>query len=98
MGIYCRMRKVENAQCIVPMALHKVLDPLCSILDGAHFLGSLNATSAHFRAGLISKRRGVGQTRKVRELRRDDLFLVLACAAFDRANRDHLHLRPHSPH
>src|SRR5216683_8263836 len=66
------MCKVENALRIVAMALHKVLDPLCPILDGTYLLGSLDAPPAHFRAGLISKRRGVGHARKVREPGRHD--------------------------
>jgi len=42
------MRKVEHAQRIVAMALHKPLDPLRSILDRTHVLGSLDATPPHF--------------------------------------------------
>jgi hypothetical protein len=41
--------KVENAQRIVAMALHKALNPLCPIGDSTHLLGSLYATPAHFR-------------------------------------------------
>jgi hypothetical protein len=52
------MRKLENAQRIVPLALDKALDPVPPILDSTHLLSSLNATTAHFFTGLISKRRG----------------------------------------
>src|SRR5438045_3482858 len=65
-NIACCVRKVENAQRIVAMALHKPLDPLRPILDGTHFLGSLNTPSAEFRTRLVRKRRGVGQACKVR--------------------------------
>ncbi len=43
-----RMRKIENAQRIVPMSLHNPLDPLRSILDGTHFLGALDTPPAQF--------------------------------------------------
>ena len=41
------MGKVENAQRIMPMALHKPLDPLCSVLNGTHFFGALDASAAY---------------------------------------------------
>src|SRR5260370_20861566 len=74
--IACCMRKVENAQRIVAMALHKPLDPLRPILDGAYLLGSLDTASAEFRARLIRKGGGVGHACKVRDLRCDDLFFA----------------------
>src|SRR6266567_9499223 len=76
------MRKVENAQRIMTMALHKALNPLGPILDGTHFFGSLNTPSTHFRTGLISKGCGVGHACKVREIGRDHLLFVFASAAF----------------
>jgi len=81
------MRKVENAQRIVAMALHKPLDPLRPILDRTDLLGSLDTAPAHFGAGLIRKGGGIGQAYKVRELRRHDLVFVLALATFNLTNR-----------
>ena len=92
--VACCMRKIQNTECIVPMTVHKPLDPLRPILDGTHLLGSLNASSAHFRARLISKGGGRGHARKVREPARYDLFFLLVLAAFDRANGHQLHGRP----
>src|SRR6516162_9919960 len=89
-----RMRIIQNTQGIVAMAVHKSLNPLRSILNGTHLLGSLNASPAHFRARLIGKGCGRRQARKLGELARHDLFFLLALAAFNRANGDQFHGRP----
>jgi len=43
------MRKIQDAHCIVAMALHKPLDPLGPILDSTDVLGSLDSAPAQFR-------------------------------------------------
>src|SRR5437588_6155354 len=54
------MRKIENAQRIVAMTLHKPLDPLRPILDRTDMLGALDTPSAEFCTRLIRKGRGIG--------------------------------------
>ena len=92
------MRKVENTHCIMAMTLHKPLDPLCSILDGTHLCGALNASPPQFRARLIGKGRGSGHAGKVREVGRDNLLFAFATATLYLSNRHHLHLGPHTSH
>ena len=65
------MGKVEHTQRIMPMALHKSLDPLCPVLDRTDLLGALNASPAQLCARLIGKGGGVGQACKAHELRNE---------------------------
>src|SRR6266568_841053 len=90
------MGKVENAQRIMTMALHKPLDPLCPILDGTHLFGSLNASPAQFCTRLICKGRGSGHACKIRQIGRDDRFFAFAFAALHLSNRHDLDLGPHA--
>ena len=47
---------------------------------------------------LIRKGRSIGHTGKVGEMRRDDLFLLVARATLNRAKRHYLDLGPYASH